>query len=205
MANLGQRPFIQLYVSDFLGRTQQLTAEQTGAFILLTIAMWNAGGSLPMDAGKLARIAKTTPRRWKDISHDILMQFDQKGSRLTSDDMVEAIKKVDAKHELRQTIGSIGGRAKALRYNNQALAKATSLLGGLPEYPRALSHIEPEGGSEPPIKGGGIEVSRIETPELYEACVGLWSDEVPDWHNQHRFPEDVVERAQALILPSNAI
>jgi uncharacterized protein YdaU (DUF1376 family) len=39
---VSERPFMQLYVSDFVGDTLMLSAEHVGAYLLLLIALWNA-------------------------------------------------------------------------------------------------------------------------------------------------------------------
>ena len=78
---MSERPFMQLYVSDFVGDTLQLSTEQIGAYMLLLMAMWNAGGSLPEDDARLARVARLPLKRWRAISAELLAFFEREATR----------------------------------------------------------------------------------------------------------------------------
>lgn len=67
------RPWMPLYVADYLKDTGHLTTAEHGAYLLLIMHYW-ANGSLPPDDRKLARIARMTDREWK-TSRDTLAEF----------------------------------------------------------------------------------------------------------------------------------
>lgn len=72
---MSERPFMQLYVSDFVGDTLTLSTEHIGAYLLLLIALWNANGMLPSDERKLARVARLNLKRWRAVAIDLLPFF----------------------------------------------------------------------------------------------------------------------------------
>lgn len=61
---MSNRPYMPLWVSDYIGDTQHLTAAEHGAYMLLIMAYWQRGGALPADAGRLSRIARMTADEW---------------------------------------------------------------------------------------------------------------------------------------------
>jgi len=67
-------PYLPFYVGDYLGKTQHLTTEQDGAYVLLLFALWQRGGSIPNDDRLLARLTKTG-RRWGHVKKAILPFF----------------------------------------------------------------------------------------------------------------------------------
>lgn len=75
-------PYMKLYVADYLGDTHHLTALEHGAYLLLLMSMWRAGGALPSDEAHLARLAKCSPKDWKEVRTTILPMFREAGGQL---------------------------------------------------------------------------------------------------------------------------
>lgn len=57
------RPWMPLYVADYLADTAHLGATESGAYLHLIMHYWQTG-NLPTDDRTLARIAKIDPRQW---------------------------------------------------------------------------------------------------------------------------------------------
>jgi uncharacterized protein YdaU (DUF1376 family) len=66
-------PWMPLYIDDYLSATVHLTAAESGAYLHLIMHYWR-DGSLPNNEGRLARIAKLSPKEWK-ASRDVLKAF----------------------------------------------------------------------------------------------------------------------------------
>lgn len=135
---MSERPFMQLYVSDFIGDTLHLNTEQIGAYMLLLMAMWNAGGKLPADDGKLARVVRMSLKKWRSISSDLLPFFECEDGVVWHRRLTKELQKSESKTQSRAAAGAIGGAAKALKYNEATVANATVLPKHLPE---ARNHI----------------------------------------------------------------
>lgn len=56
--------YMPLVIGDYVKDTLDLTTEEHGAYFLLLISMWNAGGELPDDPQRLAALAKVSRKRW---------------------------------------------------------------------------------------------------------------------------------------------
>jgi uncharacterized protein YdaU (DUF1376 family) len=130
---MSERPFMQLYVSDFIGDTLHLSTEQVGAYLLLLMAMWNAGGSLPDDEAKLARIVRMSVKKWRAVAADLLPFFEQVGGAVRHNRLTKELQKSEGKSQSRASAGAEGGRAKALKDKQAALANATPLPQHLPD------------------------------------------------------------------------
>ena len=136
---MSERPFMQLYVSDFVGDTLQLSTEQIGAYMLLLMAMWNAGGSLPDDDAKLARVARLSAKKWRAISADLLTFFEREGGEIGHRRLTRELRKAQVKSEARAAAGARGGAATALKTKAHGAANAEVLPRHLPE---SRNHME---------------------------------------------------------------
>nr|WP_232845866.1 DUF1376 domain-containing protein [Aurantimonas marina] len=67
-------PFISQSCGDVLAETAHLSAEEFGAYQLLTFAFWQHG-ALPDDDQRLARIARVTPERWAELKDTLAELF----------------------------------------------------------------------------------------------------------------------------------
>ena len=150
---MSERPFMQLYVSDYLGDTQALSCEQHGAYLLLLMSMWNAGGSLPNDERKLARIVRLSLKKWRAIADDVLAFFDIETETISHNRMTKELQKVQSKSDSRASAGAKGGKAKALKDKEARLANATDLPPELPQHlPDTRDHRKKDPPSEGPKK-----------------------------------------------------
>ena len=61
-----KRPWMPLYIADYLRKTTHLGALESGAYLHLIMDYWQ-NGRLPEDDRMLARIAKLTDREWKKL------------------------------------------------------------------------------------------------------------------------------------------
>ena len=59
------RPWMPLYVGDYLGDTGHLTTTQHGAYLLLMMHYWRKG-ELPGDDRQLCKIAKLPLKTWNE-------------------------------------------------------------------------------------------------------------------------------------------
>jgi uncharacterized protein YdaU (DUF1376 family) len=70
-------PYIPFYIGDHLRDTMRLTTEEHGAYCFLIFEYW-CQGSLPDDDVQLARIARVSPKKWKELK-PILQAFFHNG------------------------------------------------------------------------------------------------------------------------------
>jgi uncharacterized protein YdaU (DUF1376 family) len=122
-------PYMQLYVSDYLGDTMHLSCEQHGAYLLLLMAMWNAGGSLPNDDVKLRRITKLTGRRWCAVKDDVLAFFTIEGDQLVHKRLSKERQKADHISQSRSIAAKRSHSSKQLKTNDTHSAIADDLQG----------------------------------------------------------------------------
>jgi uncharacterized protein YdaU (DUF1376 family) len=187
---MSERPFMQLYVSDFVGDTLLLSTEQIGAYLLLLIALWNADGVLPNEEAKLARVARLSVKRWRKIAVDLLPFFVLGEETLTHHRLAKELRKTAAKSQSRAMSGSKGGRANALKYHGAGPANARPLLKHLPES------IYKQGVNGPHHQENQVRLDRYADEALFKACEALSGAAVPSYQQFKSFPVEMVEEAR---------
>lgn len=72
---MAEFPALPLWTDAYLGDTNHLTTLEHGAYLLLLISMWRAGGKLPNDDKRLARFARLTTGQWARIRPTLIPFF----------------------------------------------------------------------------------------------------------------------------------
>lgn len=120
---MSARPWMPLYVGDYLRDTRRLNAAEHGAYLLLIMEYWQAG-HLPDDDVLLARIGCMSDREWKRAKPIIGPFFDEGWRHKRIDWEIE---KANAKSAKRAEAGKRGGKTTA---NAKQLLQQTAQQNG---------------------------------------------------------------------------
>lgn len=118
-------PYMKLYVADYLGDTHHLGALEHGAYLLLLMGMWRAGGTLPAADANLARLARCTPDEWSSIKGAILPFFRASRGKLTHKRLTAELAKYENTSGKRSEAGKRGAAKKAIKNSAEAQAIAS--------------------------------------------------------------------------------
>lgn len=104
--------WMPFYVADYLKDTMHLTTEQHGAYMLLLMACWSRGGSLPEDPAQLAGIARMPAAAWKRSAPVVLAFFSREGGELHHKRIAAELDRAQRLSEARREAGAKGGRPR---------------------------------------------------------------------------------------------
>lgn len=113
-------PYMKLYIADYLAETTHLDAVGHGAYLLLIMAMWRAGGKLPRDEAKLARIAQCSPDQWATVRDDVMAFFKVSGGTIKHSRVAKEIAKYDAVIDGAKSGGKASASKRASKNNDNA-------------------------------------------------------------------------------------
>lgn len=141
---------MKLYVADYHGDTTHLGALEHGAYLLLLMAMWRAGGRLPADDGRLSKLAKVSPDQWAEMRATILDFFRRRGGHLTHKRISEEMAKYETVSAKRKAASDLGVAEK--RRKNSAKTEPNGSQGE--DHLVAKPEPEPEPKSLSPSSAG---------------------------------------------------
>jgi uncharacterized protein YdaU (DUF1376 family) len=127
-----------LYVADFMSDTSHLSASETGAYLMLIMHYWRAGG-LPDDDRSRQRISRMTPHEWTRSREKLQAFFDEDWRHGRIDSELTSARKLS---NVRAASGKRGAEAKSLKNNDAGLANASGLPEQTPGKSEAISQSQ---------------------------------------------------------------
>jgi uncharacterized protein YdaU (DUF1376 family) len=116
------RPWMPLYVGDYLGDTGHLTTMQHGAYLLLMMHYWRKG-ELPDDDRQLSKIAKLPLRTWCEYRATLQDFFYDGWKHKRIDAELEKMMRVSAKRAIAGQKGGIGSALARMKLENSARSR----------------------------------------------------------------------------------
>lgn len=119
---------LPLSTGAYIADTQHLSLAQHGAYLLILMTMWRAGGWIDDDEKKLARIVKLSVPKWRKIAADIVALLIRKDGKLSQKRLLSETEKALKRVTQNRLNGELGGKAKSLKNKEQDLANANDSL-----------------------------------------------------------------------------
>ena len=140
-----KRPWMPLYVGDYLGDTGHLTTAQHGAYLLLMMHYWRKG-ELPDDDRQLSKITKLPLKTWRD-TRPILQDFFHSGWRHKRiDTELERMVRLSEKRAIAGQKGGLGSALARMKLENASRGRSLppAIAPRLSsEAPAAADHSHP--------------------------------------------------------------
>ena len=117
-----RRPWMPLYVGDYLGDTGHLTTAQHGAYLLLMMHYWRRG-ELPDDDRQLAKITKLPLKTWcgyRAVRQDF---FHSGWKHKRIDAELERMMRVSEKRAIAGQKGGLGSALSRMKLENASLGR----------------------------------------------------------------------------------
>jgi uncharacterized protein YdaU (DUF1376 family) len=120
------RPWMPLYVGDYLGDTGHLTTAQHGAYLLLMMHYWRKG-ELPDDDRQLSKITKLPLRTWCEY-RPMLQDFFYDGwKHKRIDAELARMMQVSAKRAIAGQKGGLGSALARMKLENSVRSRSSPL------------------------------------------------------------------------------
>lgn len=115
------RPFMPLFVGDYLADTRDLNRSDHGGYMLLIMAYWSKGGPLPDDDNLLRRITLSTRYAWKKLRKNLQNFFTIRDGKWHHKRVDFELAKIKHKKDLadrNEAPQAPASRARGLRHNH---------------------------------------------------------------------------------------
>ena len=173
-----RRPWMPLYVADYLADTSHLTCAESGAYLHLIMHYWQRG-SLPNDDQKLSSIARASLEQWYSMRGTIAEFFGEGWTHSRIDRELEESRKA---YEKRALAGKMGGNAKAS--NARAMLQQCSSY-----HNHKIEDVDANASTSPePAKAAPVAASPVvfelpcvsgEPYQVTEADIAEWLSSFP--------------------------
>lgn len=156
------RPWMPLYIGDYLKDTGHLTTLQHGAYLLLIMHYWQHGG-LPADDAAKARICRLTGKQWESNCLAFASLFHSDWSHKRIDGELEKQKIISEKRAMFGRKGGTASRGKnnVERFVDQANAKQKG--GQSHKYITSTESVAARRGPSEGLKTISPELTKILT------------------------------------------
>jgi uncharacterized protein YdaU (DUF1376 family) len=124
------RPWMPLYVGDYLGDTGHLTTAQHGAYLLLMMHYWRKG-ELPDDDRRLSKITKLPLRTWGEYRPTLQDFFHSGWKHKRIDAELARMMRVSEKRAIAGQKGGLGSALARMKLENASRSR--------PSLPRAIA------------------------------------------------------------------
>ena len=118
-----KRPWMPLYVGDYLGDTGHLTTAQHGAYLLLMMHYWRKG-ELPDDDRQLSKITKLPLRTWCEYRPTLQDFFHSGWKHKRIDAELERMLRVSEKRALAGQKGGLGSALSRMKLENASRGRS---------------------------------------------------------------------------------
>jgi uncharacterized protein YdaU (DUF1376 family) len=157
-----KRPWMPLYVGDYLGDTGHLTTAQHGAYLLLMMHYWRKG-ELPDDDRQLSKITKLPLKTWCDY-RPILQDFFHDGwKHKRIDAELERMMRVSEKRAIAGQKGGLGSALARMKLENASRSRSLPLRAiasqTLSKPQGGADHSHPHSDSNPSSSQAGLPAS----------------------------------------------
>ena len=153
---MSKRPYMPFYIDDYLSATIELSTFEHGCYMLLLIHLWRAGGELPNDPAKLARICRCSQSHFKKAWSSISPFFEIRGTKVTQHRVSHELRLLESRAEQKRKAASARWHDKPLKNNNPSDAGASEphmrAASGSDATPDSIPQT-PEEELEPTIRG----------------------------------------------------
>jgi uncharacterized protein YdaU (DUF1376 family) len=116
------RPWMPLYVGDYLGDTGHLTTTQHGAYLLLMMHYWRKG-ELPDDDRQLSKIAKLPLKTWCEYRATLQDFFYEGWKHKRIDAELARMMRVSEKRAIAGQKGGIGSALARMKLENASRSR----------------------------------------------------------------------------------
>lgn len=119
---MSKAPSFPLFIDAYLADTTHLSTEEHGAYLLLLMAMWRRGGSVPDDDVDNARIVNLSPRRWRQVRERLAPLLVLGEGQISQGRLKKEWDFVQRKRAAASENGALGGRPATKKNNDIAKA-----------------------------------------------------------------------------------